>query len=423
MPARKGPPETADYPEVGVAATRSRHKSSRRVGIVATGIGALAATSAQARTEVDIKYLHYREQDGRTGVNNPELYFRHDFGDKGQLGMLLSYDSISGASPTGETPTLDATARASADSSTIPMAEYSDTRQAITLSYSRRFGSHLPSVALSYSKESDYLARGFSLVDSWDLFGGRATLHAGVGMSRDVIEPVDTGNSFSKESLSFSAGWTQVLGPRDLLDFSIGLDRLDGYLNDPYKLVTADGVASPENRPQSRSRKSAVIKYGHYFLSRGALKTSYRYYWDDWSVDSHTIDLSYDQRIGRRFIVTPRLRYYRQGAAEFFGYEFATSQPFMTSDYRLSSFWSWLAGIGLTVELNDRLSFNIAAAYQNQTGLDRVTPRSAVVPTLLRTAGSLDGSEEDEESEGVTGTVSAADLKTITGTLGFTIKF
>ena len=393
---------------------------------MAAGIGALAASSvqAQAQTEVDIRFLHYREQEGRTSVNNPEIYFKHDFGEKGQVGLLLSYDSITGASPTGETPTLDATTSALSGSSTIPMADYTDTRRATSLSYSRRFGSHLPSVALSYSKESDYLARGFSLVDSWELFGGRATLHAGVGTSRDRIDPVNMNDSFTKESLSFSAGWTQVLGPRDLFDFSVGLDRLSGYLNAPYKLVTTGGVAAPESRPDTRSRKSAVLKYGHYFLSRGAIKMSYRYYWDDWAVDAHTVELTYDQRMGRRFILTPRLRYYRQGAAEFFGYEFTTAEPFMTSDYRLSSFWSWLAGIGMTVEFNDHLSFNLAAAYQDQTGLDRVTPKSTVIPTFLRAPGGLLlEDDEDEGGEGGAGSISPADLTTLTGTIGFTIKF
>lgn len=408
---------------VVVAATRRNRAARRGAGVVAAGIGALAATSAHAQSQVDLKFLHYGEEDGRTTVNNPEIYFTHDFGQKGTLGLLVSYDSISGASPTGETPTTDATTSASGAGS-IPTADYSDTRTATTVSYSRRFGAHLPSVALSYSKESDYEARGYSLVDSWDLFGGQSTLHAGVGVSNDQIDPVNMNDSFTKDSISYSAGWTQVLGPRDLLDFSIGMDKLSGYLNDPYKLVTAGGVSTPENRPDSRSRKNAVIKYGHYFLSRGAIKLSYRYYWDDWSVDAHTVELTYDQRVGRKLIVTPRLRYYRQGAADFFAYEYSTAQPYMTSDYRLSSFWSWLAGIGMTVELNDTLSLNLAVAYQDQTGLDRVDPISTV-PPLLRARGTTlyEDEVENEGGEGHGGSLSAADLTTWTGTLGFSLKF
>jgi len=405
-----------------VAATD--RKTGRNLGLIAAGIGALAGTSARADTTVDFRFLQYKEGDDRTQVSNPELYLLQDFGEKGQFGLLLSYDSISGASPTGEMPTLDATASASsASSSSIPKAEYTDTRQAISGSYSKRLGSHLPSITLSYSHESDYLSRGVSLVDSWDLFGGRSTLHAGVGFTRDRIEPVGTSDQLTKSGDSYSIGWTQILGPRDLIDLSVGLEQLDGYLTDPYKRVSLDPNTSvPEVRPDSRSRKSAVVKYGHYFLSRSALKTSYRYYWDDWSINAHTVEMSFDQRIGRKLILTPRLRYYRQGAAEFFGYEFTTPQPYMSGDYRLSSFWSWLAGIGFTVEVSDHVAISLEATYADQTGLDRVTPFSTTTLLLKTPPASLDP-EDDEDDEGGPGDVSPADLQTFTATAGLKLRF
>jgi hypothetical protein len=128
------------------------------VGFLAAGVSALAGNTARAESSIDFRYLFYGEDDNRTQVLNPEIYYQQSLGEKGQLGLLLSYDSISGASPTGGVPTLDATASASS-SGTIPMAEYTDTRKAAGITLSRRLGSHLPSVNLSYSKESDYVAR------------------------------------------------------------------------------------------------------------------------------------------------------------------------------------------------------------------------------------------------------------------------
>jgi len=402
-----------------VAATRRRGRG--RIGIVAAGIGALASTAARGETNLDFRFLYYGENDNRTQVLNPEILLRQDFGEKGQLGLLLAYDTISGASPTGEYPTLDATATASS-SGTIPMAEYKDTRRAASLSYAKRLGSHLPSVDLSYSRESDYLSRGVSLVDSWELFGKRSTFHVGAGILRDNISPANMTDDFTKKSLSLSAGWTQVLGPRDLLDFSFGLTKLDGYLTDPYKLVTVGTTSVPEVRPDTRSRNSAVFKYGHYYLSRSALKASYRYYWDDWSVKAHTLDLTWDKRVGQKLILSPRLRYYRQGAASFFAYEFPTPETTMSGDYRLSAFWSWLAGIGFRVDISDQVAFTMEAAYQDQTGLDRVTPRAAV-PVILAPSGQPIRLEEDGEGEGGPQSLSPADLQTVTATLGFSFKF
>lgn|GEM_PF-420420 len=412
---------------------RRSRRSARNARLIAAGIGTLAGGAARAAdNSIDFRFLHYGESDGRTQVENPELYYQHGFGEKGQIGLLLSYDSISGASPTGAAPTADTVTTASGGTSfgAIPTAEYTDKRQALSLSYDRRFGKHLPSVTLSYSHESDYLSRGVSLVDSWDMNGGRSTFHFGAGGTSDRIDPANTNDHFTKSSLSLAAGWTQVLGPRDLLDLSVSLDTLSGYLTDPYKVVPiADPTGTvnvPEIRPESRSRKAFLFKYGHYFLSRTALKTTYRYYWDDWSLKAHTLEVSVDQRIGRKWIVTPQLRYYTQGSASFFAYRYTSPQAAMSSDYRLSSFWSWLAGVGLTVEMSDTVSFNLAGTYTDQTGIDRIDSAIATpatpAPLRLRRAAFEDG-EDDGGGGGGSGSVSPADLKIFTLTAGFTIRF
>ena len=217
---------------------------TRRIALLAAGIGAFAGTAARGESSLDAKLLAYKESDGRTQVVNPGLYWEQDFGEKGYLGILAAYDTISGASPTGEAPTLDATTSASPSTGSIPKASYRDTRQAAAVSYGRRLGVHLPSVTLSYSHESDYLSRGVSLVDAWDLRGGASTLHLGVGTTRDRIDPVNMNASFRKQSLSVSAGWTQVMGPRDLLDVSLGHESISGYLTDPYKVLSV--VQGPE---------------------------------------------------------------------------------------------------------------------------------------------------------------------------------
>jgi hypothetical protein len=423
----------------GLRGRRGRNKRSRNVRLIAAGIGTLAGGAARAGDgSVDFRFLHYGESDGRTQVENPELYLQFGLGEKGRLGLLLSYDSISGASPTGASPAADTVTTASGGTSfgAIPTAEYSDKRQAVSLSYDRRFGKHLPSVMLSYSHESDYLSRGVSLVDSWELNGGRSTFHYGVGGTSDRIDPVNTNDQFTKSSLSLAAGWTQVLGPRDLFDLSVSLDTLSGYLTDPYKVVPiADPTGTvnvPEVRPDSRSRKAFLFKYGHYFLSRTALKTSYRYYWDDWSLKAHTLEVSVDQRIGRKVILTPQLRYYQQGSASFFAYQFSSPRPAMSSDYRLSSFWSWLAGIGLTVDVSDTVSFNVAGTYTDQTGVDRIdsavpTPAPAPLRLRLRRAAFEDGEGEDDDDDegggGGGGSISPADLKILSLTAGFTVRF
>ena len=52
-----------------------------------------------------------------------------------------------------------------------------------------------------------------------------------------------------------------------------------------------------------------------YIDANGALKGTFSYYWDDWSIRAYTLDLVYDQHVGSNWIVTPELRFYSQGAA------------------------------------------------------------------------------------------------------------
>ena len=408
-----------------VAATRrGRSKKARKLRWLAAGVGACAAGGVHAQSNLEFRYLFYQESGGRTEVSNPWLYLNQDFGLKGgQLSLILGYDSISGASPTGGYPTADATTSASgATSSSIPLAEYNDTRKSISAAYARKFGAHLPSVDISYSEENDYLARGAGLTDAWTMANGRGTLHFGAAISRDVVTPVTTGEHLPKSSNAVALGFSWIASERDLVDISASLADLSGYLTDPYQVVPiGTGTATaPEIRPDARSRYAVVFKYGHFFSDvDGALKIGYRYYWDDWSIGANTFDLLYDQRVGTKWIVSPLLRLYTQSHASFFSYQFAAPQPFMSSDYRLSAFDSILGGVTVSCNIRRDLVLSVGATYQFQQGRDRVLP--APPPPPLRSL--LEEGEEGDDGGGGPTTVSAADMTVFTATVGLSWRY
>jgi hypothetical protein len=401
-------------------AARRRELRARRarrplhsLSCFAAGLGALAAREAVAQSTLDARFLFYKESNGRNQILNPLIFFKPDLGPgNGELDVQLGYDSLSGASPTGGYPSADVTTSASGSTNTnesFPQAMYSDTRKSGSLAYRRKFGAHLPSIDVSYSKENDYEARSIGLSDAWTMAGGRGTLHFGASISRDIVSPVTTGENLAKDTNGFALGWTWVLGERDLLDVSASLMLQSGYLDDPYKVVPVGTINNntnvPERRPDSRQRFAFLAKYGHYFLWDGALKASYRYYRDDWSVQAHTLDVTYDQKLGPRWIVSPRARIYTQSGASFYGSLFASPETFMSADSRLSPFDSLLGGLTVTHQLNEAVSLNLGGTYQVQLGNDRVTPATS--------------------SPGGTGAakVSSADMDIVTVTVGLGWKF
>ena len=92
----------------------------RRPGLplLAASAGAFAARGARAQSQIDAKLLYYKEDGGRTQVVNPLVDVHEDLGDAwGTLDLLLAFDTISGASPTGGYPSLDVTTSASGHTS------------------------------------------------------------------------------------------------------------------------------------------------------------------------------------------------------------------------------------------------------------------------------------------------------------------
>jgi hypothetical protein len=270
-------------------------------------------------------------------------------------------------------------------------------------------------VDVSYSKENDYTARSVGISDAWTMLEGRGTLHLGLAFSNDIVAPTTNDLKLPRTSNGYSIGWTWVLGERDLIDVSASLMQLSGYLDDPYKVVPIESpeaaITVPEHRPDSRARYALIAKYGHHTAGNGAIKTSYRFYTDDWGIRAHTVEIQYDQRLGDGWLVSPQIRLYTQSAATFYGSLFVQPQQFMSADYRLSPFSSVLAGLTVSHEILPGFEAYAGATLQAQTGRDRVAPLGA-------TSG---GDEEDHEMRAPS--VSAADMKVATVTIGFRRRF
>ena len=95
-----------------------------------------------------------------------------------------------------------------------------------------------------------------------------------------------------------------------------------------------------ERLPDSRFKIPIGGRLNYYVNEWLVVKTYYRYYSDDWGVQSHTASLELPIKLGSKFTLKPSYRYYTQTAADYFApYDthLSTSQ-YYTSDYDLSEF-------------------------------------------------------------------------------------
>ena len=167
-------------------------------------------------------------------------------------------------------------------------------------------------------------------------------------------------DSETRNSYSVGLNFSQILTKNLQGNLAVDLVRQEGLLSTPFQRVyfadkenfykenfqLADDV---EQLPGSRS-KLAVGGRLNYFLNEFfVLRTYYRYYQDDWGIQSHTANVEVPVKISQKFTLYPSYRYYYQTAADYFAAyeEHLSTEEFYTSDYDLSDFNANQFGFGI----------------------------------------------------------------------------
>jgi hypothetical protein len=385
------------------------------LGTAAPGVS--VAGDAGAKWDIETALLYYGESDDRVKDLSLSTRATRDFGDERRLGLDLSVDSLTGASPSGAIATDGAQTFTSPSgrktyetpAGEIPLDDsFLDTRVALNASWSQPFARlYTMNAGLGVSSEYDYQHIGANFGVTRDFNQRNTTLSAALAYANDTIKPVgglplplaQMGDAVDEESspvnrgdssddkqvLDLLLGVTQVLGRHTVMRVNLSYSDSSGYLTDPYKILSvvdpvtgdligrtpAPGASGPtgvyrfENRPDAR-RKGAVYAEVRHDFSGKVLQLGYRFSTDDWEVDSHTLESRLRLPLGGSSYLEPHLRYYTQSAASFYRYSLANLNPlpeFASADARLSEMSAVTAGLKfghLTAggnEWNARLEF------------------------------------------------------------------
>jgi hypothetical protein len=387
-------------------ADRIARKRPRRLGrpgadardisaALATATCALLGTSAPApvvaqeigQWQFDTAGFYYGEAS-RIQDLSFRLFARNQSSEDKYLTLTGSIDALTGASPTGAAPSASAqrfsfpvtVTRPSGGSSTssgysaapgeLPVdPNFADRRFAGSAEWQRPLG-RLTTLDFggSASTERDYTHFGVDSRIAHDFNQRNTTLTAGFAYAADSVAPIGgvpvaltdwsagalTGSSSqAKHVLDGLLGVTQVINRHTIAQLNYSVSRADGYLTDPYKIlsvvdpVTGDllpgsvpriGLYLYEQRPDRREQKGFFGLIKHDFNQRVVVDASFRSMTDDWGIDSTTTDLHLRWDFGGDKFLEPHLRFYSQTAATFYRTVLFAGEPlpaFASADMRL----------------------------------------------------------------------------------------
>ncbi|MCR9225942.1 MAG: DUF3570 domain-containing protein [Flavobacteriaceae bacterium] len=267
--------------------------------------------------------------------------------------------------------------------------------------FSIGFGGSL--TKLFNEKNTEVTLSGRVFMDKWNsqypielrdgFFDDRIT---GNGTYNPIFTEFDNEN---RNSYSLSLSFSQILTQK--LQGALFMDVVsqNGLLSTPFQRVyfsdfenfyidsfqLADNV---EQLPDRRFKLPVGGRLNYYLNDLVILRSYYRFYWDDWGVNSHTASLEAPVKLSDKFTVYPSYRYYTQTAADhFYPKEQALSTyEFYTSDYDLSNYDAHQYGIG--VQYKDIftsarvLNFGLKTINLQFSQYDRSDGLNALIVTL-----------------------------------------
>ncbi len=172
------------------------------------------------------------------------------------------------------------------------------------------------------SRETDYFSNAVIGSIKQEMFQKNFTVELRGQYTMDSVGEIPEAggliNRF-KESHQVNLAFSQLLSPAMVLRFGGDGIRDQGFLSDPYR---------KDNHPSIRWRQAGWVEINRYLTRvNGAILGNYRYYWDDWAIQSNTLQMSFSKYLGKNVILTPGYRYYAQSGAKFY-----------TSDPKLQAF-------------------------------------------------------------------------------------
>ncbi len=264
------------------------------------------------------------------------------------IGIKMRVDAIASASiRLGGSPAL---ASPDAQATASKRSGFEDMRYAPTFITSYDDGENKASFGLYYSTEEDYIAKAVFANYTRELNQGNTILGIGFSQSADTWEPANNRKlpQDNRDELKIDLSMTQLLSPTASVQLVYSYMNSKGFLASPYPYMIQNGqFIGLELYPDNRTGHAFAIKGLQYLDDANVMNYSYRYYTDDWDIDSHTLSAEWLHDIDDSWMIGVRMRYYTQ-TGSFFAKDIGDYTPndrYVATDYRMTAFDSYDFGI------------------------------------------------------------------------------
>jgi len=352
-----------------------------------TAIAIITSNALYAENYVTVEYLQYDENDGRVSVSAPTLSINYDIGTDYTIKGDFVFDAVTGATPSWQPDSESgASSRDNSGDYEYKNQKFNEGRTASSLMLTTRFDNRDELyTSVDISRESDFYSNTVSAeyMHYTDTSHNQSlNLGASYSLNEILSYKYDTGSGASSRetssSINIQGGITQVLSGTSSMKAELFVIADDGYLTNPHATIvrnynTVNQKLLTENRPDTRLAYGLSLKYITLFNDNISYQTNYRFYTDDWNIDSHTLDNDLYYTMKKSFTFGLGIRYYTQSEASFYNHskDFFTNQEFASSDERLSDFDALTYKASIDFKQNDKISYNLGAQFYSQsTGLD-----------------------------------------------------
>ena len=243
------------------------------------------------------------------------------------------------------------------------------------------------SAKLSVSSEHDYFSLGFgssytklfneknteininasAYLDTWkplypsELTTSNPSKYGAITGNSNYNPVFSEFDSKNRNSYTVGVGVSQILSKS--VQGSLMLDYVNqqGLLSTPFHRINFSDIEDSfidnfqladaiEQMPDTRSKIAIGGRLNFYINETFVVRTYYRYYSDDWGINSHTASIEVPIKITDKFTLYPSYRYYKQTEAYYFAphEKHVSTEKFFTSDYDLSKYTANQYGFGIT---------------------------------------------------------------------------